>query len=87
MTVLDRKSIERFVLDALAGSRAPSGFRERLASAKDLYWTTQQPICFADSRWYLDLCLLADKRIILVIENKIRVCIHGARDFTEQRRG
>ena len=71
MTVLDRKGVERFVLDALAGSRSPSGFRERLAEAKGLYWTTQKSISFADNRGYLDLCLLADKRIILVIENKI----------------
>ena len=52
MTVLDRKGVERFVLDALAGSRSPSGFRERLAEAKGLYWTTRKSISFADNRGY-----------------------------------
>jgi|ERR1022692_55036 hypothetical protein len=71
MTVLDRKGVEAFILDSLGGSRFPLDFRDRLASAKDLRWTTQHPIYLADNRGYLDLCLLADKRIVLAVENKI----------------
>jgi hypothetical protein len=42
ITALDRKCLETFVVQCLAGSRGvPSTFRERLASARNLSWKTQ----------------------------------------------
>lgn len=71
MTVLDRKSAERFVMEALVGTDAPSEFRRRLSAAKELCWKTQQSLILDENRGYFDLCLLADSRIILAIENKV----------------
>jgi hypothetical protein len=71
MTALDRKSIERFVVEVLVCSRIPPAFGERLTNAKTLQWKTQHAFYFAGSRGCLDLCLLADREIILVIENKV----------------
>jgi hypothetical protein len=71
VTALDRNSAETFVVQCLAGSRVPLAFKERLTTARNLSWKTQHSFYFDDSRGYLDLCLFADKEIILVIENKI----------------
>lgn len=72
MTALDRSDVETFILDLFGGgSQSPLNFRDRLASANDLRWVTQHPIYLADNRGYLDLCLFADKRVVLAVENKI----------------
>jgi hypothetical protein len=73
MTALDRKSVEVFLLDTVIDSMPTSSFARRLTSAKNLRWTTQRKIDYADKVGYLDLCLLADTDVILAVENKINV--------------
>jgi hypothetical protein len=74
MTVLDRRNVESFISDILVGSEPPSTasiFRDKLTSAGQLEWETQHRIELDAECGYLDLCLFADNRIVLVIENKI----------------
>jgi hypothetical protein len=71
VTALDRGSIEGFVLDTLLNRPAQSKISERLLNAKTLDWSTQETVTHKGSRGFLDICLFADSRIILVIENKI----------------
>jgi hypothetical protein len=71
MTTLDRKCMEGFITEILVGSHAPESFHDTLTAARSLRWQTQKVIYCAGDRGYVDLCLMADERIMLVVENKI----------------
>jgi hypothetical protein len=79
MTAVDRKAVECFILDVLLGSHAPLPFQQQIANAKGFCWETQKQISFRGEKGCIDICLLADKQITLVVENKVTA------RFTEHR--
>jgi hypothetical protein len=79
MTAVDRKAVECFILDVLLGSHAPLPFRQQIANAKGFCWETQKRIYFRGKQGCIDICMLADKEITLVVENKVTA------GFTEHR--
>ena len=76
LTILDRKGIEAFVLEALVQTASTTSFREHLQGAEHLRWATQHTITVeCGVKQYkggiFDLCLFADNRVLLVVEVKI----------------
>lgn len=71
LTIADRGLLESFISDVLCGSGIPDPLKARIQGAKDLVWRTQEMIRCEGELGYLDLCLIADRELTLIVENKV----------------
>jgi PD-(D/E)XK nuclease superfamily len=66
-----RQGVTRFIADTLLNGAGGRAIRLSLELAERLTLSTQQPIIVDGRARRLDLCLYADNKLVLVIENKV----------------